>query len=73
MTLTRRTFLSTALAGTALGAIDLSRVHAQEGGTLRIGMTLSDIPLPNGQPDQGAEGLRFIGLTVFDALIQWDL
>ena len=36
-------------------------------------MTAADIPIPNGQTDQGAEGMRFIGYTVFDALINWDL
>ncbi len=42
-------------------------------GTLRIGMTSSDIPLTTGQPDQGGEGQRFMGLTVYDALVHWDL
>jgi peptide/nickel transport system substrate-binding protein len=41
--------------------------------TLRIAMTASDIPLPNGQTDQGAEGMRFVGYTIFEALIAWDL
>ncbi len=43
------------------------------GGTLRIGMTASDIPLTTGQTDQGGEGMRFMGYTVYDALINWDL
>ena len=42
-------------------------------GTLRIGMTASDIPLTTGQADQGGEGMRFIGYTLYDALINWDL
>ena len=42
-------------------------------GVLRIGMTASDIPLTTGQPDQGGEGQRFMGLTVYDALVHWDL
>lgn len=42
-------------------------------GTLRIGMTASDIPLTTGQTDQGGEGMRFMGYTVYDALINWDL
>jgi peptide/nickel transport system substrate-binding protein len=42
-------------------------------GILRIGMTASDIPLTTGQPDQGGEGQRFMGLTVYDALVHWDL
>ena len=42
-------------------------------GTLRLGMTASDIPLTTGQTDQGGEGMRFMGYTVYDALINWDL
>ena len=42
-------------------------------GTLRIGMTAADIPLTTGQTDQGGEGMRFMGYTVYDALINWDL
>lgn len=42
-------------------------------GTLRIGMTASDIPLTTGQTDQGGEGMRFMGYTVYDSLINWDL
>ena len=73
MHLSRRDFLIASLAGTSVGFAGLPQAHAQDAGTLRIAMTLSDIPLPNGQPDQGAEGVRFMGLTAFDALIQWDL
>src|SRR5580704_18101708 len=40
---------------------------------LRIGMTAADIPRTLGQPDQGFEGNRFTGLTMFDALTMWDL
>lgn len=42
-------------------------------GTLRIGMTVADIPLTTGQPDQGMEGYRFTGYTIYDALVNWDL
>ena len=35
---------------------------------LRIGMTAADIPRTLGQPDQGFEGNRFTGLTMYDAL-----
>jgi peptide/nickel transport system substrate-binding protein len=45
----------------------------ERGGVLRIGMTASDIPYTAGQPDQGGEGLRFIGYQMYDALINWDL
>ncbi|MFD0981459.1 ABC transporter substrate-binding protein [Tropicimonas aquimaris] len=42
-------------------------------GTLRVGMTAADIPLTTGQTDQGGEGMRFMGYTVYDSLIEWDL
>ncbi|MFG1318237.1 ABC transporter substrate-binding protein [Xanthobacter autotrophicus] len=41
--------------------------------TLRIGMTAADIPRTLGQPDQGFEGNRFTGVTMYDALVNWDL
>jgi len=65
--------LAAALGLGAAPLLDLAQVRAQGAGTLRIAMTASDIPLPNGQTDQGAEGMRFVGYTVFDSLILWDL
>ncbi len=56
-----------------VAAAFLSAAPALAQGTLRIGMTASDIPLTTGQPDQGGEGQRFMGLTVYDALVHWDL
>ncbi|TAJ17869.1 MAG: hypothetical protein EPO65_10295, partial [Dehalococcoidia bacterium] len=38
------------------------------GGTLVIGMTAGNIPLPNTPPDQGFEGRRFVGYQIYDAL-----
>lgn len=64
----------TALRTLALGALlglTLGASHAA--GVLRIAMTASDIPLPNGQTDQGAEGMRFMGYSVFEALVAYDL
>ena len=46
---------------------------ANAGGTLRIGMTAADIPTSFGQPDNGFEGFRFMGLMLYDGLINWDL
>ena len=62
----------TAIAGAAAGVL-AGPVHAQTGSVLRVGMTLADIPLTTGQPSQGGEGQRFIGVTLYDALINWDL
>jgi len=46
---------------------------AQAQGTLRLGMTAADIPTSFGQPDNGFEGFRWMGLMVYDALVNWDL
>ncbi|MDZ4054320.1 MAG: ABC transporter substrate-binding protein [Phenylobacterium sp.] len=69
----RRQILAAGLGTAAASFLDIAQVHAQGSGTLRIAMTASDIPLPNGQTDQGAEGMRFVGYNVFDSLILWDL
>lgn len=60
-------------AGVAGLTVLAAAVAAHAAGTLRVAMTSSDIPLPNGQTDQGAEGMRFMGYTVFEALIGYDL
>src|SRR6185503_9029074 len=60
-----------ALAAAAVTVLTFNAASAQ--GTLRIGMTASDIPLTTGQTDQGGEGMRFMGYTVYDGLINWDL
>lgn len=60
-----------ALALTALAsAPQLALAQAK---TLRIAMTAADIPRTSGQPDQGYEGNRFTGITMYDSLTQWDL
>lgn len=64
----------TAVFTLALGALlGLTLGVSQAAGVLRIAMTASDIPLPNGQTDQGAEGMRFMGYSVFEALVAYDL
>jgi peptide/nickel transport system substrate-binding protein len=41
--------------------------------TLRIAMTASDIPTATGLPNNGFEGLRFLGYPIFEGLVLWDL
>jgi peptide/nickel transport system substrate-binding protein len=41
--------------------------------TLRIAMTASDIPTTTGMPNNGFEGMRFLGYPVFEGLVLWDL
>ena len=59
------------LAGLMVAALAASPALAQ--GTLRVAMTLADIPLTDGAPDQGTEGVRFAGYTMYDPLISYDL
>ncbi len=61
------------ILGAATFAMFATTVQADAAGTLRIGMTASDIPLTTGQTDQGGEGQRFMGYTVYNALVEWDL
>ena len=41
--------------------------------TLRIAMTASDIPTTTGLPNNGFEGMRFLGYPIFEGLVLWDL
>ncbi|WP_248310253.1 ABC transporter substrate-binding protein [Bosea sp. 117] len=59
------------MAGLAIAALTATSSLAQ--GTLRVAMTLADIPLTDGAPDQGTEGVRFSGYTLYDPLISYDL
>ena len=60
---------STKMASAALLAMALAAglpLMAGAETVLRIGMTAADIPRTLGQPDQGFEGNRFTGLTMYD-------
>jgi len=57
----------------ALPIIGWAQASAQEKSVLRVAMTLADIPLTTGQASQGAEGRRFMGITLYDGLTRWDL
>jgi peptide/nickel transport system substrate-binding protein len=61
------------LAGVAwLGVIAIAAPSIAQG-TLRIAMTATDVPTTTGVPNNGFEGVRFMGFTAFDALVNWDL
>ena len=64
---------SAALLGATVLSLLGTAPATQAQGTLRIGMTAADIPTSFGQPDNGFEGFRFMGLMLYDALINWDL
>ncbi len=61
------------MGSAALAFLAMTGSETLAEGTLRIGMTASDIPLTTGQTDQGGEGQRFMGYTLYNALIEWDL
>src|ERR1700675_2714171 len=54
-----------------IGGAALQQVAAET--VLRVAMTAGDVPITIGQPDQGFEGYRFVGYSLYDALILWDL
>jgi peptide/nickel transport system substrate-binding protein len=63
-----------ALVATAMALATFAPAgEATAQGHLRIGMTANDIPLTWGQPDNGFEGYRFMGLLLYDGLINWDM
>ena len=69
--MTRCTACFALTATAALGASLATSAFAQ--GTLRIAMTASDVPTTTGAPDNGFEGLRFLGYPVYEGLVLWDL
>jgi peptide/nickel transport system substrate-binding protein len=72
----RRSFLKAGASAAVFPAVQSAGPVTARAATekvLRLAMTLGDIPLTTGQPSQGAEGIRFIGLTLYDALFGWDL
>jgi peptide/nickel transport system substrate-binding protein len=73
-TVTRRSVLLGA-SGLALGGLTHFDPALAESptGVLHVAMTASAVPLSNGCPDQGAEGHRFMGITLYDQLVEWDL
>src|SRR5579871_1844277 len=57
----------------AIAAALMSGRTATAETTLRIAMTAADIPTATGLPNNGFEGLRFLGYPIFEGLVLWDL
>jgi peptide/nickel transport system substrate-binding protein len=64
----RKTCHSLAFAAGLLGG---SAAAAET--TLRIAMTAADVPTTTGMPNNGFEGMRFLGYPIFEGLVLWDL
>ncbi|WP_213742532.1 ABC transporter substrate-binding protein [Bradyrhizobium sp. dw_411] len=56
-----------------LAALLLSQQPVRADTTLRIAMTAADIPTATGLPNNGFEGMRFLGYPIFEGLVLWDL
>jgi peptide/nickel transport system substrate-binding protein len=56
----------------ASGAVQSAPV-TKGGGTLVVASTAANIPQSDQCPTEGAEGFRFVGFMLFDALTSWDL
>ena len=55
--------------GASAGLIAQARAES----VVRVAMTAGDIPDWTGAPDQGYEGYRFVGFSLYDSLVEWDL
>lgn len=67
-----KNWLGTTLGAMAvIGSAMLQPAMAET--VLRVAMTAGDVPSTIGQPDQGFEGYRFVGYSLYDPLILWDL
>ncbi|MGV7032441.1 ABC transporter substrate-binding protein [Methylobacterium symbioticum] len=72
--LTRRTLLAGSAAVAALGPTgSLLAQTGRPNGSLTYGISMTDLPLTTGQPDRGAGGYQFTGLTLYDPLVAWEL
>ena len=69
----RRNGTTLRLVALATTAMMGATAPAMAQGTLRIAMTATDVPTTTGVPNNGFEGVRFMGYTAFDALVNWDL
>jgi ABC-type transport system substrate-binding protein len=62
-----------ALAALAITAAAFSAPAASAESVLRIAMTAADVPSTTGMPNNGFEGMRFLGFPIFEPMIDWDL
>jgi ABC-type transport system substrate-binding protein len=62
-----------ALAASVVAPRAAAQQQQQPAKVLRIAMTAADVPTTSGMPNNGFEGMRFLGYPVFEALVGWDL
>jgi peptide/nickel transport system substrate-binding protein len=61
------------ISALALAGIVSSLQPVMAESTLRIAITAADIPTTTGMPNNGFEGMRFLGYPIFEGLVLWDL
>lgn len=66
-------FAAYATITASLLATASAAAQAQSEKVLRIAMTASDVPTTTGMPNNGFEGMRFLGYPIFEGLTAWDL
>lgn len=69
----RRFKFAVTLAASVVGLSTVPHGAQAQDKVLRIGMTASDIPTTTGMPNNGFEGMRFLGFPAFEGLILFDL
>jgi ABC-type transport system substrate-binding protein len=69
----RKTHMLRFAGAAALASMLAAPMAGAQEKVVRIGMTAADIPRTLGQPDQGFEGNRFTGNTMYEGLTLWDL
>ena len=69
----RRSLAAAALAAAFHAGAATPPASAQQQKALRIAMTAADVPTTTGMPNNGFEGMRFLGYPVFEPLVGWDL
>jgi ABC-type transport system substrate-binding protein len=67
----RRGFIISSAAALAAGTA-ARPAEAAGAQVLRIGMTAADLPTVTGIPNNGGEGVRFLGFPVYDSVVNWD-
>ncbi|HWG04843.1 MAG TPA: ABC transporter substrate-binding protein [Beijerinckiaceae bacterium] len=61
------------IAAALLIALCAAAAPAKAESVLRVAMTAGDVPDWAGLPDQGSEGYRFVGYSLYEPLVNWDL
>src|SRR5690349_18188479 len=68
---TRRGFISAAAGAAIVPGLQASgRARTAQG--LRIAMTAAELPTAQGIPNNGAEGVGFLGDPAYDSIVDWD-